>query len=251
MIRDFLTGMGFMAEGFRIVARPGMRRYAAAPVLVSLVVFLGLAALLGWGFDTWMAALLPAGWDWLEWLLWPLFAVAIILVWVFTYIHLTNLIGAPFNDLLAERVLAETRGTPHPEGNWSQLLRDGARAAANTVAVLVYSLRWAIPLLVLTLIPGLNLVAPALWLVFNAWLLALEYADYPLGARGLAFREQRALVARERPAALGFGLAALVATSIPVVNLVAMPAAVAGATRLFAERVGTSAAPEVSQEPDA
>ncbi|MFP4614711.1 MAG: sulfate transporter CysZ [Thiohalorhabdus sp.] len=241
MIRDFFAGMGYLWGGFRTIARPGMRRYAAAPVLVSLVVFVALAALLGWGFDAWMAALLPGGWDWLEWLLWPLFALGILLVWVFTYVHLTNLIGAPFNDLLAERVLVESGGAPPPEGGWSQILREGVRAVGNTVAVLVYSLRWAVPLLLLTFIPGLNVAAPVLWLVFNAWLLALEYADYPLAARGLAFREQRAVVAGERPAALGFGLAALLVTSIPVVNLVAMPAAVAGATRLFAERGGSIA----------
>jgi len=240
MIRDFMAGAGYLLDGFRTIARPGMRRYAAAPVAVSLLVFVALAALLAWGFDAWMAWLLPTGWDWLEWLLWPLFAIAIALVWVFTFIHLTNLVGAPFNDLLAERVLAEIGGRPPPELSWKQLLREGGRAVANTVAVLAYSLRWAVPLLLLTLVPGLNLVAPVLWAVLNAWLLALEYADYPLGAQGLAFRNQRARVAAQRPAALGFGLAALVATSIPVVNLAAMPAAVVGATRLFAERASGS-----------
>jgi len=238
MIRDFVHGAGHLLAGFQTIARPGMRRYAAAPVLVSLLVFIALAALLGWGFDTWMAWLLPSGWDWLEWLLWPLFALAIGLVWVFTFIHLTNLVGAPFNDLLAERVLAEIGGTPPPELSWSQLVREGGRAMANTVAVLAYSLRWALPLLLLTFIPGLNLLAPLLWAVFNAWLLALEYADYPLGAQGHTFPAQRARLAERRPAALGFGLAALVATSIPIVNLAAMPAAVVGATRLFAERQG-------------
>jgi len=246
VITDCLAGMGCLAEGFRIIARPGMRRYAVAPALVSLVVFLVLAAVLGWGFEAWMNALLPAGWGWLQWLLWPLFALAILLVWLFTYIHLTNLIAAPFNDLLAERVLAEIRGAPPPEEGWAQALREGVRAVGNTAAVLVYSLRWALPLLVLTLIPGLNVVAPVLWTVFNAWLLALEYADYPLGARGLAFREQRVLVARQRPGALGFGLAVLVLTGIPGLNLLAMPAAVAGATRLFAGAPGAEASHESS-----
>ncbi|MEZ5582290.1 MAG: hypothetical protein R3F37_05475 [Candidatus Competibacteraceae bacterium] len=44
------------------------------------------------------------------------------------------------------------------------------------------------PLLVLFVIPGVNVIAPLLWLVFGAWMLALQYADYPMGNHGLRFR---------------------------------------------------------------
>ena len=44
-------------------------------------------------------------------------------------------------------------------------------------------------------------------------------------------------MAEQRPLALGFGLAALCMTLIPVVNFIAMPAAVAGATALWIERL--------------
>ena len=236
MIGDFLRGAGFLVRGFDLVRQPGWRRYAALPVLVSLLVYVGLIIAASWGFETWIAALLPSGWGWLEWLLWPLFALAVGLFLLYTFIHLTNLIAAPFNDFLAERVWRHARGEAPPEGGWLDVLRQGWLAVAGTAAVLLYSLRWAAPLFLLAFVPGVNLAVPFLWLVFNAWMLALEYADYPLGVWGVAFRERRAVLARHRALGLGFGAATLVVTAVPVVNLLAMPAAVAGATLMLVER---------------
>ncbi|MEF8794137.1 sulfate transporter CysZ [Thiohalorhabdus sp.] len=235
-MKDFLAGIGYLLRGFDLIRRPGWRRYAAAPVAVSLLVFVALVGALAWGFDVWMAVLLPAGWGWLEWLLWPLFAVVIVLVWVFAFFQLTFLVGAPFNDLLSEKVQAHAGAGTSPEGGWLGLLREGPRAVAGAAQALVYSLLWAAPLLLLSLVPVVNLAAPVLWLFLNAWLLAIEYADYPLGARGYSFRQKRAAVRAQRPVALGFGLATLVAMAVPVLNLAAMPAAVAGSTLLYSER---------------
>lgn len=235
-MKDFLAGIGYLLRGFDLIRQPGWRRYAAAPVAVSLVVFVALVGLLGWGFDTWMAALLPDGWGWLEWLLWPLFAVVIGLVWVFTFVQLTFLVGAPFNDLLSDKVQRHSASGPPPEGGWLDLVKEGPRALASAAQALGYSLMWAVPLLLLSLVPVVNLAAPVLWLILNAWLLAIEYADYPLGAHGYSFKQKRAAVAAHRPLALGFGLATLAAMAVPVLNLAAMPAAVAGSTLLYSER---------------
>ena len=235
-MKDFLSGIGYLLRGFDLIRRPGWRRYAAAPVAVSLLVFIALAGLLGWGFETWMEALLPAGWGWLEWLLWPLFALVVGLIWVFTFVQLTFLVGAPFNDLLSEKVQHHAGAPGAPEGGWLGLLKEGPRAVASAAQALAYSLMWAVPLLLLTLVPVVNLAAPVLWALLNAWLLAIEYADYPLGARGYSFKQKRAAVRAHRPLALGFGLATLVTMAVPVLNLIAMPAAVAGSTLLYSER---------------
>ena len=81
--------------------------------------------------------------------------------------------------------------------------------------------------------PGINVIAPVLWVLFSAWMLALEYADYPLGQRGLTFREQRRLLRRHWPLTLGFGGMTLLLTLIPVLNFLVMPAAVIGATLMW------------------
>jgi sodium-dependent dicarboxylate transporter 2/3/5 len=87
--------------------------------------------------------------------------------------------------------------------------------------------------LLLFLIPGINLAAPFLWLAFGAWMLALEYADCPLGNHGVTFRESRGLIAQRRGVALGFGTVIMGLTAVPGLNLIAMPVAVCGATAMY------------------
>jgi CysZ protein len=64
-------------------------------------------------------------------------------------------------------------------------------------------------------------------------MLAVQYSDFPMGNHGLKFRDMRATLRRRRFLSIGFGAAAAGLTMIPVVNFIAMPAAVAGATAMW------------------
>ncbi|MCP5459961.1 MAG: EI24 domain-containing protein, partial [Gammaproteobacteria bacterium] len=75
-----------------------------------------------------------------------------------------------------------------------------------------------------------------LWLAFSIWMLALQYADYPMSNHGLRFREQRRLLSQRRMLALGFGSAVLLMTLVPILNFLVMPAAVIGATLMWVEQ---------------
>ena len=79
----------------------------------------------------------------------------------------------------------------------------------------------------------INLAAPVLWFLYTAWILVLEYSDYPMGNHGLKFREMRARLRKRRVLGLGFGAATAGLTMIPVLNFIAMPSAVAGATAMW------------------
>jgi CysZ protein len=95
---------------------------------------------------------------------------------------------------------------------------------------------WALALFLISLIPVINLIAPVLWVIFGSWLLSLEYLDYPMGNHDLVFDEEKRRLGERRGIALGFGGAVMVLTSIPIVNFVTMPVAVAGATLLWVEQ---------------
>lgn len=227
-------GFGIAFEGLRLIFRPGLRAHVLVPVLVNLVV-LGLAIWGGIGlFEDLLERFIPAeGWlSYLRWLLWPLFALGVSLAVIFGFTALANLIAAPFNSLLAEKVAERFGGQPVSAPSWGQVARALPRTLGAELRKLGYFLVRAIPLGLLFLIPGLNLAAPFLWAVFSAWFLALEYSDYPLGNQGLLFGEQRERLRAQRLTALGFGAGATLLTLIPVVNLFAMPAAVIGATLL-------------------
>ena len=93
------------------------------------------------------------------------------------------------------------------------------------------------PLLLLFLFPPTAPLAPFVWLVFSSWMLAISYVDYPMANHGLTFPEQRRRLGERRLLGLGFGAAVMVALTIPFLNLVVIPCAVAGATRMWVERL--------------
>lgn len=244
MINSPTSGFGYVFRGLRLISRPGLRRFVVIPFLINLVVF----SLLVWlGVDQFEALLdryLPQeGWlSYLRWVLWPLFALALILVIFYTFTLIANLLAAPFNDLLAAKVEAMLSGRPPDEGPAGVMAAVGP-AVRSELQKIAYFLPRALPLLILFVIPGVNALAPFIWGLFSAWSLALEYTEYPFGNNGFIFAHQRKLMKPKRLTALGFGGGVMLMMLIPGLNFLAMPAAVAGATALWVDRLKQEAAP--------
>jgi CysZ protein len=240
-VGTFSVGAQCALRGLSSLTKPGIRQYVVIPLLINTLVFTGalwwattaLAPLIG-GWVEAATAWLP---DWLNWLasilvalLWLIFGAGALVAVFYTFSTIANLLASPFNGLLAEKVEHLHTGTVSDTG--ISIWREIAVAPAQEIRKMLYFLVWAIPFLILFLIPGINIAAPFLWAAFSAWMLSLQYVDYPLGNRGLRFVEQRAMMRNNRQLSLGFGAVVLVLTMIPVVNFVAMPAAVIGATYL-------------------
>jgi len=73
--------------------------------------------------------------------------------------------------------------------------------------------------------------------LFGIWMMAVQYIDYPADNNKLGFDEMLAWLRDKRWQSLGFGGIVYVALLVPLLNLLIMPAAVAGAT-LFWVREG-------------
>ncbi|HFE32197.1 MAG TPA: sulfate transporter CysZ [Gammaproteobacteria bacterium] len=231
------AGIGYFFQGLQLIAQPGLRRYVLIPLCINIVLFGGLIWLGVGQFEALMNWLMPELPDWLqwaEWLLWLVFAVSVLLMAFFSFSLLANIVGAPFNGLLAEAVELHLTGRPLDSGGgWKKMLRELLPTLVDELRKLLYLAAWSVPFLLLFLVPGLNLIAPFTWLAFSAWMLAVEYADYPMGNHGLRSAEQKRRLANKRLLSLGFGAAVTVATMIPVFNFLVMPAAVAGATVMW------------------
>ncbi len=246
MTPSIVSGPGYLKAGFDLIRQPGIRRYAIAPVAVNIIVF---AAILWFGIDfvsSLMDRWLPSGDSWwagaLRGLLWTVTAVLSLAALFFGFTAVANIIGAPFNGALSEAVERKLAGQGPPEQPISRMLTSLPRVLLNETGKVVYFacigiLAWVIPIALTALIPGINviggLVAMALSSLFLAWMHAVEYIDYPMSNRMIKFKSVRQSVRSRRMLALSFGATVLVVMAIPVINLFAMPAAVAGATRLW------------------
>lgn len=233
------SGARYLLRGLRLIAQPGLRRFVLVPLLINVLVF---SAAVWYGvvsfetFIAWMQSKVPAWLQWLEWVLWPLFVLALLIVVFYTFTLVANLLAAPFNGLLAEKVELHLTGRPLNEGGGlKKVLIELAPTLIDELRKLLYILLWAVPFLLLFLIPGVNVAAPLLWFLYTAWMLAFEYSDYPMGNHGLRLRAIRGRLRRRRALALGFGATAAGMTMIHVLNFVVMPSAVAGATAMWVE----------------
>lgn len=241
MLTKPFIGIGYFIKGLKLLTAPGIKRYVIIPLTVNFFVF----GLLIWAMtdqfgtllDTWLPTL-PNWLAWLNWLIWVVFVLAVALVLFFSFSIVANIIAAPFNGLLAEAIERHLTGFEPPGGEgFFKALRDAPSAIMDELRKLGYFAAWSIPLLILFWIPGINLAAPFLWAVFSAWMLAVEYTDYPMGNHGLKSMQQRQLLRQNRLTSLGFGGIVLMATMTPVLNFLIMPAAVAGATVYWTKKL--------------
>lgn len=231
---NLARGAGYFLQGMGLIWKPGIRSFTLWPILITLIVFLAMIWFGSGYFEQAMNRFLPSGDSWwsegLRYILWPLFALALLLIWYFSFTVLANLIGSPFNGFLAEKVEHYLRGEKIETVSSVSFIKEIIPSIWNEVVKFGYFILIAIPLLVLFLIPVVNLAAPLLWGLFMAWMLALEYAEYPMDNHGLRFRKVRQELRRQRLTALGFGGMATLCMLVPGLNLLVMPAAVAGAT---------------------
>ncbi len=111
------------------------------------------------------------------------------------------------------------------------------RTIGRELRKLAYFAPRALALLVLSFIPVLNLAAAPLWLLFGVWMMAVQYIDYPADNNKLSWADMMVWLRQRRWQSLSFGAVTYAALLVPVLNLLIMPAAVAGAT-LFWVREG-------------
>ncbi|NJD05060.1 MAG: sulfate transporter CysZ, partial [Methylococcaceae bacterium] len=199
------------------------------PLLINLVVYSLGFWLAGHYFGAAMDWLLPGWLDWLRWLLWPIFAVALVAIGFFTFTVVANLIGSPFYGALSAKVSSLDGAAPPPPTSIGSV-RDALAALALEMNRLGYLGLRALPILVMFPIPGINLVAAVLWMVFGAWSMALEYLSYPLDGVGLKFAAQKEFLRGRRGEVLVFGALVMAGLTLPLFNILVPPAAVAGAT---------------------
>ena len=241
MIQGFFQGIAFLLQGFSLITQKNIRGFVLIPLLINIVIFCGAIWFANLQFDLWMERLLgwlPSWLSWVEWLLYPFFAVAILLVIYYTFSIVANFIASPFNSLLAERVERVLEGRPLPESSGMKaLVANIGKTLTSEVKKVFYMVKWLIPLVIISFIPGINFIAPLAWLIYGAWMYSLQYTDFPMGNHEMFIKEELDVLRKNRSHALGFGAATNLITIIPVLNFVAMPVAVSGATAMWVKQL--------------
>lgn len=241
MLSTPIASPAVILEGFKLLGHPDIRWLVIIPTLLNLILFSAATWFAAaWVSDwlNWLIASVPEWLEWLVWIIWLLFVLLALVVYSFTFTLFANLIGSPFYGIIAERVIALERGDrDETPTSTSALLATAWGSFCRELQIIAYMLPRTLGIALLTImisfVPVINILAPLIAGSWAAWSLALQYMDYPADSDELSFTEVRQRAGKQKLLSLSFGLSALVAAAIPLVNLLLLPATVVGGTLLW------------------
>ena len=248
MTKDFITGFQYFIKGMHLVNKPGVRRFVLIPLGVNIILYIFLIWLGVHYFSKLSTILLDHIPSWFAWIINILWVIVFIIITLFMYLTfniIANLLAAPFNGILSEKLQ-------------TQLLKQSRHSSAGFIVtffnsfkrqiqfILYYLLRVVI-MLILFCIPIIHLAFPVLWIFFNAWMLSLQYLDYPMDNNGISFKHHKIWMQNNKGLILGFGCAVTLFNLIPVINFIIMPVAVCGATLMWVECCNSSTQKEITR----
>jgi CysZ protein len=258
VIRSFTGGMGFFLQGLRWVARnPGWWLFGLIPALIVFVLYAAGLYFLGTGAGDLAEWLTPFADGWGEGLRNTfriligvvVFGAGLVLA-VVTFAAVTLVVGEPFYEKLSEKV-EQTYGEV-PTGHELPLWRSIPRSIRDSLITLGYVLLFTVPLFFLGFVPVIGQTAvPVLGAMVSGFFLTVELTALAMERRGLVRKSRFALLRADKALALGFGVLLFLLFLIPLGAVVAMPAAVAGATIMVRTRLAPGGPPAGGAPPQA
>lgn len=235
------SGMGYFFKGFELIQLKGIRRFVLIPLLINILFFSIAFYFMFIELEHYMTILI--GWlpSWLNWLssvLWPLAVITILIVFSFVFSTAANWLAAPFNGLLSEKVellLLKEKALDAPTDNDSMMdiVKDIPRTLTRELQKLTYYLPRAIGFFILLWI--LPVVGQIMWFLFVAWMMAVQYKDYPFDNHKIPFSVMKQTIQQNKNLSYSFGVSVTIFSMLPLVNLIVMPVAICGATALWVD----------------
>jgi CysZ protein len=221
--------------------------FGLLPALVTLVLYAAALTALAYFADDVATWATPFADDWdspwqstLRTVFAVLFWLAALLISVFTFTAVTLLLGDPFYEKLSEQVEESEGGAPPSPDRplWLELWT----SLCDSLYVLWRMLLFTVPLFFLGFLPvvGQTLI-PALGFCISGFFITVELASVAMQRRGVPVRERLRILRTRRQLALGFGVPLVLMFLVPLVAVVLMPGAVAGAALLVRDLMGENA----------
>ncbi|NVK56017.1 MAG: sulfate transporter CysZ [Alteromonadaceae bacterium] len=230
--------MSYFGQGFDLITTKGLKRFVFVPLTINLLLFsVAFYFLIGEiqvGVD-YITGFIPDFLGWLKtsitFLIWPLAVISILLSFALLFGTLANWIAAPFNGLLAEKVERHLTGQSMGDDGVIAIIKDIPRTIGREVTKFMYYLPRAIGFLILFFL--LPVVGQVLWFLFGAWMMAIQYCDYPFDNHKVPFATMRTHLSQRKGLSYPFGIAVNIMAMIPIINFLVMPVAICGATAMW------------------
>lgn len=248
---DFFKGLGFLLRGVRHLATKGLKRFVLLPIAFNFLVFLGLFYLAShylFPYASGYLELLPSWLSFLGGVFFIVFVISFFLLFLSLFTVLFNLIAAPFNGILAEKAQHILYQSTIPSLSFTEIT---VRSIKRQGKFLGYFLSRFIGMCLLFFVPFVQPVYPLIWFLFNAWMLGFQYQDFAMDNNLISFDAMRDKLRGKRFLSFGFGSFINLASFIPLLNVLVMPAAVIGGVMMYCEEnTGSVPLPPKKEKPE-
>jgi CysZ protein len=216
-VRFFFTGMR------TLVRNPDLLSLSLLPMLLTLALLMGLIFGAAWAVGWLIRDAVRVE---IRIVAQVLILLLTLLIAYFLYLPVARVLLAPFAEALSRRTYAIDMGRTIRQNNqgWARAMWEGLKLVIFQAAVTLAALA-----LGLTFPP----VGAPVGVAIAIFLVGLDFFDIPLSTRGLRLRKKLGMIWRNKSLALGFGAAAYLMLLIPVINMLALPVGVVGATLLI------------------
>ncbi|MFT6267215.1 MAG: CysZ protein [Alphaproteobacteria bacterium] len=241
------SGASYFFQGFELIKTKGLKRFVLVPLFINLILFSSAFYFLLDYIQQSVSYILNIVPDWMSFIkdglgyvLWPIAIITVLLIFALIFGTLANWIAAPFNGFLSEKVERYLTGEAMGDEGLMDALKDTPRALGREFSKLAYFIPRAIGFLLLFFF--LPVFGQIIWFLFTAWMMAVQYVDYPFDNHKAGFRFTRDTLRQDKSRAFGFGIMVNIFSFIPVVNFMVMPVSICGATAMYVDHFRYKAA---------
>jgi uncharacterized protein involved in cysteine biosynthesis len=214
----------------KILRDRDLRRLALVPVILGSILYTGLAVTIIYYAHDWLSYLWqrPAAGilHWLWYVLFPFFVLALLIALGLLFSTVVELIGGPFFDRMAMRILRSYGLEAEDPGFLRGGLPDVLRSLMFLCGTLIC---WTIGM-----VPGLGVPFSMAGFIVSSLGLASSAINPALMVSGVGLRERIRYVFRSFVPLAGMGAVLGTLLIVPFLGLVCIPCAVVGATDLYA-----------------
>ena len=245
------AGVYYFLQGWKLISQKGLRRFVIMPIVLNILLLSGLF----WFFITKIShqidalmLLIPIWLQWLSGLLIFFATLLILLCYYFIFNTLSGFIVAPFNGILSEKVEILLTGESINDDGILTVIKDIPRVLKRECQKLFYSVPRLFILFLLSFVPlvGQSFV-PVLFFIFTAWMMAIQYCDYPFDNHKIPFPTMKLVLRQQTLLNLTFGTLVTTCSFVPFVNFLIIPVAVCGATAIWVDKYRIQLQSERSQ----
>ena len=234
-MNQFFHGMLCLLHGFKHLLTHGLRRFIIVPIALNFILFTGLFYFTYhyvFSFTSYYLDKLPSWLSFLSGIFFIIFIICFFLLFLSMFTVVFNILAAPFNGLLAEKTQITLYNSRPPSLPFFEMT---LRTMKRQGEFLKYYLLHFIGICLLFFVPFIQPVYPFLWFLFTAWMISVQYQDFAMDNNLVSFKELKQNVKNNKMRSLGFGTSINLVSFIPLLNILAMPAAVIGSTILYCE----------------